>query len=427
MINILLGAAASCFLLLSGARRGLKVLSKDVPYALPYLLFLGWYAVTLCWSPDPSGGLRTVVRLITPFALSLVAACTLFQGQGVRRAYLAVLVAVLIPLGVGYWQALGGAVLEKGLRLNSVFYHSSNYALFLYFVLVTIVFGRPFSRGSVHPAVHLALIGSIIAHLILAGSRVTWLACAAAGIVWASERHEARWRFPVLVLGGLTLAFVVLRVIPEDLLARRFAELAIGDLAQALERTDVPMGWRMVVWRALVDRWRMSPFIGWGAGSVDQYVNEVVGVEYVPHSEYVRILFEAGLVGILLFGVTMFFIFKDAVRMARYGNHALLAITVGFAIILLTDNLLYYYNVSLYFWTAVALFSTGRGRPVGRRGAGADRQVADGSGPGVRLVVPPSPRLLVGHRKPPPADSATWGAGARPQSISGTARWALGE
>ncbi|PBC51098.1 hypothetical protein CJ179_10045 [Rhodococcus sp. ACS1] len=75
--------------------------------------------------------------------------------------------------------------------------------------------------------------------------------------------------------------------------------------------------WRLQNWRLLVDIWRERPVFGYGWGSTSLFIQPLGGP---PHSAFVQVLVEAGVVGVLLACGTVAYLAIRSIRSARRGS-----------------------------------------------------------------------------------------------------------
>lgn len=164
-------------------------------------------------------------------------------------------------------------------------------------------------------------------------------------------RGVRRW------VGTIGLAGVI-AFVWTPLGAGRIAELSGLDLSGASgERNSLE--WRFGRWRDLLEHWTDSPLIGAGYGST---VNGALLNGYAPHSEYVRVLVEMGVVGAVLAAIVVIALIRRCLGVARsqaddapIAGLALAAI-VGFLTNALAENT-FMYSVPGYLLVALLAFS----------------------------------------------------------------------
>jgi O-antigen ligase len=161
------------------------------------------------------------------------------------------------------------------------------------------------------------------------------------------------WRRAVIGMGYLVALYCLWTyyIFPLPMVKHR---LSYGDQAFAVGSVTISSQGRMPLWHTLLKDWSHSPLIGYGIASARE-ASELHGLDH-PHSDYIRVLYEYGLVG---FGSLMFPVGTLIVRYSRswwrleslknrkafLPGAALLAWT-SFCAVMLTDNaMIYYYAV----------------------------------------------------------------------------------
>src|SRR5215211_2658643 len=165
----------------------------------------------------------------------------------------------------------------------------------------------------------------------------------------ASLRNMARW-----VRTGLMVALVVgisyLTITHVEPVRERFFA---GDIGATVGGTGINVEGRDQMWRTILDSWSESPWIGKGAGSSSEVVENALGpgVEH-PHNDYLRILHDYGVVGLvlwllalgqLLWAMCRAWLMADRRNTAEAHPHfAALLSLIALAATMVTDNVVAY-------------------------------------------------------------------------------------
>lgn len=101
--------------------------------------------------------------------------------------------------------------------------------------------------------------------------------------------------------------------------AGRLAEFESFDASSALQTgsSSDSLEWRLINWRLLLDYWRLQPILGQGLGTTYTYIMPLGGP---PHSLFVQILVEVGVVGCVVIAMLWVSNTKAAVRKLRQGR-----------------------------------------------------------------------------------------------------------
>jgi len=126
-----------------------------------------------------------------------------------------------------------------------------------------------------------------------------------------------------------------------------------GDIGATVGGTGINVEGRDQMWRTILDSWSESPWIGKGAGSSSEVVENALGpgVEH-PHNDYLRILHDYGVVGLvlwllalgqLLWAMCRAWLMADRRNTAEAHPHfAALLSLIALAATMVTDNVVAY-------------------------------------------------------------------------------------
>lgn len=166
-------------------------------------------------------------------------------------------------------------------------------------------------------------------------------------IFWLMSAFKAgkiRVRISWVVGGALALALIA--YFADAILAERFGEL---------QQSDNSLTWRTRTWSSYLDLLRDTQFFLLGGGLGFDHL----GLDQEPHNEWLRVLLEAGVIGVLLF-VRIWWILVRGLReiaslpepvLQRRGI-GMIAIVAGLALWACVDSVLRTAPSALLIWTA---------------------------------------------------------------------------
>lgn len=199
------------------------------------------------------------------------------------------------------------------------------------------------SQKSLWWATGLALmIGASLSRLALIVAVLLFtLAQMRLGSVWGWVR--------IVLLIAVTAGLVTLALTYVEPLRARFFE---GDLSFRVGGIPINASGRAEFWEATLTSYVQSPWLGQGAGSSEEAITRLFGEVGHPHNDYLRILHDFGLIGLVLwvlaFGSLLGVTFKSWVGADRQGDPdaelylaAFLALIV-LAVTMITDNVIVY-------------------------------------------------------------------------------------
>ncbi|XVQ10234.1 O-antigen ligase family protein [Spirillospora sp. CA-255316] len=361
---------------------------------------------TLC-SQDIASSLPGYVRIVQLLVLVPLAAMTLIQDRTDGLVVAAAVVAVaLVESSYGIWQALtrnGAAIGGETVRAVGTFGAGDVMALSIvagFGAVFTLAFAlagphrvRPFAAAG------LAVLGSA---LLLALSRGSWIAIgAAAGLVLLAYSRRLAVRtaataaaLAVVVVGGLGLG------LGGDGGGQTLAARA-QSMTSVMDTPDQSVLDRYSLWTAARGMWGDHPVTGVGVKNFPAYRDSYAPIELSsagevmdhangyrrqpllsPHSQYLLVLAEQGVVGLVglaaLFGALLYGVWRrrdvrDPLWLAAFGFLTGLLINFVYADISGASSML----VAIMIGLVAAGAATGR--PHAGTGAGAATRTRDGT------------------------------------------------
>lgn len=354
-IRLLGMTAALCLVIVADRDITRQVLR---PAALFYVLLVLYCAASLVISPAPLDGARLVLKIAYPLLVFIVIVglrpgrTTLDRLMDAVLVGAAVLCLVVNPLYV----AFGGFEREIGgyIRLRGLGAHQNPFAFYLIAALL-----MSFVRFTTRLQVRYLLLCAICSFwMILTITRIAALAALVAllavGVVNAILTRQTR------VLAAALAAGVMLAVpFAGPVLQRTLGFVpSPGELVGLLSNPATlvqTMNWegREAFWAVVWNAYQTSPEFGLGMGASSAVLRLHFPSFSAPvvHNDYLRLLSEAGVVGVALFGCAVLAWWVSTLRAARSSartvkEYALPAFgcLAALSIIGLTDNVFDYYG-----------------------------------------------------------------------------------
>ena len=329
-----------------------------------HLVFLIYATLSLLWTPDIEFGLRMLIKLWTPFLFLCVVSTVITRTEWVNR-----LATVVVYFGLVY---VAVAAVAQVAGLNRAIYFGmpglgpSAFSAYLA-AIAMLPMAVLLKRRHLVEGIKLGLIASAI---YLSFTRIT----IAGFLVGAATMVGLGGRGPVRVIAPAAIAVsAFLLFFATDKFKERMF-LTAADQVSTSTVLDDPVGvidklagsGRYAAWSAaFTNLFDPNPIFGSGIGSAQAflYSDAVPGVR-APHSDYVRLLCETGIVGTCLFGFAAFSYLRRLVhwlkaRDGAEGSHiipAALAALIAYLLYLATDNGLDYVNaVGLYVFALIGM------------------------------------------------------------------------
>ncbi|MBN1459726.1 MAG: O-antigen ligase family protein [Armatimonadetes bacterium] len=335
-------------------------------YAIP-ASWVVWSTLTLTYSDWLDEGVRLAFKLWYPLLVGVLAYHICRQPSGLRfvRRWWYLGYAVTSLVAVVRTAVVGLAISGSG-RYTALM-HPSPFSFFMLvtFVLTCALYIRERRRVDGIVAITAA------AQIFLSLTRISMAALVVALLLMSilvghGFRQRLRGSLAALAIGAaLLLAFVALPALQQGVFFR-----PVSSVGQVLsDPANLNTQGRDVVWAAIVTEYGTGDLLlGRGLGSTTRLFAEGEvssgtgeGSAGVVHSEYVRVLYEGGLVGLSWFGAALLgSLVYLGIRLRRTEGTtrallgaAFVAVFV-YAIICITDNALDYYNVVGQYVAVVA-------------------------------------------------------------------------
>lgn len=312
----------------------------------PLLLYLGWSMLTMAWSMPGVTGLQ---NLLAPVAFCVLAERAAHYSRTRENGWKHLTWAMLAATGLSV--SLYGLNMAVGGLGSVAFMGARTFALFALIGLGICLAGWRYGwRGAPFAAL---LITVII------GLSLSRMALAIAIVLFLLAQLPSRTR-----KGGLRLLVTatLLALVSYQLVTRvepireRFME---GDTTLEIGGLAINATGRTALWAALLESYESSPLIGKGADSAGALINARFPGLGQAHSDYLRIMHDHGLVGLVLWVAGMlsllFALARGWLQADERGDPAapvhlaaMLAL-IGVALGMATDNPLVYVFVMAPF------------------------------------------------------------------------------
>jgi O-antigen ligase len=321
-----------------------------------WLPFLAICAISILYSPIPIDALRKLSIYLCYYSIFILSFAVARSERDALFLLRLVVVSSVLPVLYGLFETLFGADLFEDSRAQSTFSHPNMLAFYLVAVVGVILFLTSSERirmtGRLRLCLNLYLIPLLIV-LILTQTRSAWIGCLMLFIMHGLI-HRRRLLFFMLIVAPLLLA---IPAVNERIIDLTSNNEYIGGPAVVLNS----FAWRKLLWENAFSYIWQAPIFGHGLHSFFFYSREFFSPApngTYAHNDYLQILFETGLVGIIAF-LWMFCRYFVWLlyrwRADKAGAAAAVAILLGYLICSYSDNLLEYLPYQLEFWFPLGL------------------------------------------------------------------------
>jgi hypothetical protein len=302
-------------------------------------LFLAYYCASLAWSDNFGTGIRTVLELAFPSFLYLIAFNVIQNDFHLDRYYKWMLIINGTVAVFDLYNALTGwsMIRDAGAMTEGVIGYRTITAYF-YVTMATILMMRMMEKFE-WKAAGMYLINVLL--LVLSASRTPTIVFIAGSLIAVIYRREVRFA----IIGTVVLAVLVGLIF---ILPTRHKFL---NPDESLNMRD---SGRSFFQKYFEDKAEEGPLWGYGAGGTEVYAAwlvQHVTLVGAPHNEYLRVRFDGGMIGLVLFYLGLADILFRGLVWGRgmkeyFGYKAILVMTpVMFALSCTTDNTFFYFYV----------------------------------------------------------------------------------
>jgi hypothetical protein len=302
-------------------------------------LFCIYYIVSIFWSDNLATGIRTSLELAFPSMMYLVAFNVIQNDHHLEKYFKWMLIInVIVAVFDLYNAATGWSAIKASGAMSEGTIGYRTVTAYFYVTMSTILLMRLMERFEWRL---LTLFAVDVFLMLIAGSRTPVFVFIAGAVVAMFYRRSMKFT----VIGSVALVAMVSLLL---LLPTRNKFLNSDD---SLNMKD---SGRAFFQKYFEDKAKEGPLWGYGAGGTEEYArwltNHVTMVG-APHNEYLRIRFDGGIIGLVLFylGLADLLIrglmFGKGMKSYFSYRAILVMVPVMFAVSCLSDNTFFYFYV----------------------------------------------------------------------------------
>lgn len=296
-----------------------------------------------------NSGVTFFLKLVSLLAIYLLAYHLVQNERDAYLIFLTVALSSIIPMVNGFFQyATGGGVqqgMDETLRINSTFVLSNPYAVFLcinIFTLIYLLFFKKSESKKFNLFLYSLLLLALIS-LILTYTRAAWFAFLIGLIVYAIKEKRLRIYLFLLCIMGMALL--------HQQIIERFSDL-ITPRKYGINSLE----FRMDIGKQLLQNaFPKHPFLGFGIGSSEQVAIEYTTYPLPPHNDFLRILIESGVIGLLCFINFFYMNFKYYItKIKKYPDRSynifMLVLLAVYAVASFGQNIFFFVTITGYIF-----------------------------------------------------------------------------
>ena len=305
---------------------------------LPFLVWLPWIGIVagyLCLAEAPHAFQRGVM-LLCPIIVGMAVSCS-----SVREENLGGFVILCRYLAVALFLVI---LFKSGLLLTGTLQVTHSFAAAE--VMLGCVLGAFFTALYVERD-KTALIWWVTVQTLPVVAAVR-MAIVATAITLPFTLSPLKLKKRILALGIICLIGMAIFYTPR--MQQRMFKSGHGSLSDiSMENPDFATTGRKLLWDAMTYRIRERPWLGYGANASEPFVSAIAGGLAHPHNDWLRLLYDYGIVGTAVFAFCLLAQVIHALNMAgkttgtcRILFYAGASSFVPMVLLMITDNIILY-------------------------------------------------------------------------------------
>ena len=332
----------------------------------------------MIWTPDYIYGLRTLLKLFAPYLFLFGFLSFIKTDSDIKKSVSIIYSICLIVSCLAIINILSGGVFAPVKPiiawgaipcLAAPTTSPANFS-FLMGCGAILAFGNYLESKRIG---HLLVFIYLVIVVLWAFTRISLLGLViSTGVILSlfSKRRIVRLLVPVVMVLVTSLSMFT----SESLKERMFYDTRKTDLSHLINKPEkflenINTSGRLYLWeKANKNFTNREKIVGAGVGAVDHWLTKQVGVNAL-HSEYLRIYFDLGIIGLLLYVASIIEIAKRIMKVNKLSNKksnkkwasVALAALIFYSITFFTDNSLNYvsdFGVYVYAFIAFCFIST---------------------------------------------------------------------
>lgn len=321
------------------------------------LLFLSYSLISLLLNPD---SLRRFITLVLVIVLFYVTYGILRETRNIKLLTIGITAGLLISIILDFNSirlAISGQSVD---RLSGLIGNANTYSMYLLIASLLLLLNLIANKNlkSIYRYIIISLIIAFSLVIITTtGSRKSTLLLGFLALSFFfvfSKNKKLNTKIGYFIVFSLVLVgFIVL--FKNSVHFQRFQNLIMFSRGELVGESS--LGTREEMIKTAIELWKEKPFFGWGFDSFRDYG----GFQRYSHSNYIELLFNQGIFGLLLFYSLYYSIISDTIPMLREHRHHKNIIIAHWSIISLLMLMIWdiaavsYYSKIRWLFLAVVL------------------------------------------------------------------------
>lgn len=317
--------------------------------SIVYVVFILWLVIGVTYSPSPGYGFRVTLKYLYPLLIMLFASAAVRDTEIFLKAGLGARMVAIVSIVVAFIPMLEGTLFP------GVFWYGTaraiNFISMCVFSLALFYYTDEKKKNLLYAILFMIPCFIWVFRTSIMGSLVAIMAF-----------YFIKYRMRSLpIIAGVMIAGVMAVFFIPSLHQKMFKDSSTNIdqfKSSSVSMDDVNTNARAAMWEHLEKRFYQGhEMTGSGTGSVQQYMynNRIFGGLKVPHSDFVQMRCDNGLISIILYAIIALLVFYDCFRTHHTTNHTGVKICsivagasmMGVFVTLYSDNVVNYSMATL--------------------------------------------------------------------------------
>ena len=304
------------------------------PVSLAIYGFIGWLIVSTLSSKYPLVSVKYSLMKSWFFAVFFFFAIPFFQKRAnIYRFYWAFMIGLSIIAIYSLVVQAGHGLLSKQAATSSpcpFFNDHTSYAAAISFTIPLLISLLIIQKGIFKRTITTLILAFFLGALVLSYTRAAWLSLIFAGGIFVLIHFRIRLRTILVAAGIVVAAFFYFQEEITDTMSRTKA-VSSTNLLEHLQSitnvsSDASNAERVNRWHSAIELFKERPIMGWGPGTYifvygdfqiakdRTVISTNRGTGGNAHSEYLGLMAESGILGVLLYALILIIVYHRGIR-----------------------------------------------------------------------------------------------------------------
>jgi len=346
------------------------ILRKTISIAkftiIPFEVFLAISIISSIFSGYLTSSLADWLRYLSLYLIYLIAYNFVIKDKDYTHKLLEFMMySAIIPICMGFVQFFTrtGNISDGLNRVYGTFVHPNPFAFYL-LIIVAVCYMVFITSGKTKKIIAAGIAVSSIILILFTYTRSAWIALF---IILIIIFRQIKSKYKYLFLCLLAGVFIIYQ---SDYIIGFFTARFNNISSSKMEENSLAT--RLYIWSHMFKVSFNHPLLGTGLSTFELYSEKALGFSAMAHNDYLRILFETGIIGLLSYLYLLYKViivsFKKTKRLKSPINTTIMWLFILFAAMSFGDNIIDMLSSQLYLWVLVAIAHGNADEAIGGSG-----------------------------------------------------------